>query len=140
MTKAFDVLREKLNDPEFINEMVNLFKEKEAKKNIDSGRMKRFFSDDDSFGDLLIKVIEKHDDRWTDLCYKNGYEPYPWNILYSICNIVEAEGTEVGPVDGLTENFPSSLFQYRGWIFAWTHGQGTVLSIYDKEKELIYRS
>jgi hypothetical protein len=140
MSKAFDALREKLNDPIFIEEMMNHFKEEDAKKNINVGRMKKFFSDEESFSNLIIKIIQKHDDRWTDLCYKNGCEPYPWNILYAICNIVEDEGTEVGPVDGLTENFPSSLFEYRGWIFAWTHGQGTVLSIYNKGKELIYRS
>ena len=139
MKSALESLREALDDPEFINRMVNHFKEKTEKRKINSDRMRKFFSDDESFGDLLMRVIGKHGDRWTDLCYKNNVMPHPWNILYSLCDIVEDEGTEVDPVDGLTENFSSNLIEYRGWIFAWTHGQGTVLSIYDRNKELIYR-
>lgn len=135
-----DQLKKLLEDPDFIQRSKDHFKIKFERKETNKKRISKFFSDDVSFGELILKIISKHDDRWTDLCHKKSVEPYPWNILYSVCDIVEEEGNEVEPLDGLTENFPSTLLEYRGWIFAWTYGQGTCLSIYDKNKELIYRN
>ena len=133
-------LIEAFRDETFIKRMVDDFKIKEEKKSKDMKRISKFFSDDRSFGEVLLKIISKHDERWTDLCYSKGFEPYPWRILNSIFNMAELEGKEVDPVDGLTENFPSLLLEYRGFIFAWTHGQGTCLSIYNQNKEIIYRN
>lgn len=42
------------------------------------------------------------------------------------------------PLDGMTENFPSIIYNYMGWQFAITQGQGAVMSIY-KNKKLIFR-
>jgi hypothetical protein len=53
--------------------------------------------------------------------------------------LASSEGTEIEPIDGLTENFSSMIYNYYGYQFAITHGQGSVLSIY-KNKELIYRT
>lgn len=128
-----------MNDPEFESEMIKFFEGKEAARKRNMERMKRFFNDDESFEKLLIRVLEKHDDRWTSVCRAKNVEPHPFEILYAICHIVEEEGTETGPLDALTENFQSTLMEYRGYTFAWTNGQGTVLSIYDKNKELIFR-
>ena len=54
------------------------------------------------------------------------------------CNLSEIEGKECKPVDDFTDNFPSSIYSYKGWQFAVTHGQGSVCSIYYKKK-LMYR-
>lgn len=132
-------LKKLFDDPKFIEESKNYFKDRFEKREKNKKRMKRFYNDEPSFEKLILGIIEKHDDRWVDLCYSKGVMPYPWNVLYSICDIVEDEGREVEPFDSLTENFPSSLIEYHGWTFAWTHGQGTCLSIYDRNKELIYR-
>ncbi len=101
-------------------------------------RMKVFYSDDISFNVLVDRIVKKHDERWSELCYKNGVMPYPWLILQAIYDIAQTEGEEVRPVDGLTRNFPSMLCKYRGLTFAITHGQGSVLSIF-RGKKLIYR-
>jgi hypothetical protein len=136
---VFEKWDELFKDPEFIERFKDFMVENEAAKKRNMDRIRKFFSDDESFERVLIRILEKHDERWTDICYAKSVQPHPWEILYALCNIVEDEGTEVEPLDGLTENFPSTLLEYRGYTFAWTNGQGTVLSIYNKEKELIFR-
>ena len=126
-------------DDNVISDFAIFYKNKLMKLQRNVDRIKRFYNDDDSFDVLVKRIVDKHGDRWSDLCYRNGVMPYPWMILYSLIDLSEAEGVEVEPLDRLTENFSSVLIEYRGWTFARTHGQGTVLSIYDKDKKLIYR-
>lgn len=101
-------------------------------------RVKKMFTDQASFDVLVNKILEKHNDNWKDHCYKKGVMPYPWELLYALFDLSEMQGKEIEPIDGLTENFPSSIFTYNDWQFAITHGQGSVCSVYYK-KELIYR-
>ena len=139
MEDKLQLLREAFNDENFIQEMVDRLKSREEKKSKNMQRISNFFSDNKSFEEVLLRIISKHDERWADICFSGNVQPYPWEILYAVFNIAESEGKEVDPVDALTENFPSMLLEYREHIFAWTHGQGTCLSIYNKNKELIYR-
>jgi hypothetical protein len=139
MEDKLQLLREAFKDENFIQEMVDRLKSREEKKSKNMQRISNFFSDNKSFEEVLLRIISKHDERWTDICSSRNVQPHPWEILYAVFNVVESEGKEVDPVDALTENFPSMLLEYREHIFAWTHGQGTCLSIYNKNKELIYR-
>lgn len=139
MEDKLQLLREAFKDENFIQEMVDRLKSREEKKSKNMQRISNFFSDNKSFEDVLLRIISKHDERWADICFSKNVQPHPLEILYAVFNIVEVEGKEVDPVDALTENFPSMLLEYREHIFAWTHGQGTCLSIYNKNKELIYR-
>lgn len=139
MEDKLQLLREAFKDENFIQEMVDRLKGGEEKKFKNMQRISIFFSDNKSFEEVLLRIISKHDERWADICSSRNVQPHPWEILYAIFNIVEGEGKEVDPVDSLTENFPSLLLEYREHIFAWTHGQGMCLSIYNKNKELIYR-
>ena len=135
----FQEWEEIMSDPEFLEEMKKFFIDKENSRKKNMERMNRFFSDDESFERVLIRILEKHDDRWSEVCNAKNVQPHPWEILYGICSIIEEEGEPVDPLDGLTESFPTTLLKYRGYTFAWTNGQGTVLSIYNKENELIFR-
>lgn len=101
-------------------------------------RIKKMFTDQKSFNKLVKAIIAKHDDRWVDGCYKKGVMPHPWELMYSLFDLSEIEGKECKPVDGFTDNFPSSIYAYKGWKFAVTHGQGSVCSIY-YNKKLMYR-
>jgi hypothetical protein len=136
---VFDQWNDIMSDPEFIENMANFFKEKNKARERNTERIRKFFSDDESFEKTLIRILEKHDERWTDVCYAKSVQPHPWEILYSICNIVEDEGENVEPLDDFTKNWQSTLLKYRGYTFAWTNGQGTVMSIYNKDNELIFR-
>ena len=139
MEDKLQLLREAFKNENFIQEMVERLKGREEKKSKNMQRISNFFSDNKSFEEVLLRIISKHDERWADICSSRNVQPHPWEILYAVFNIAEGEGKEVDPVDALTENFPSLLLEYREHIFAWTHGQGTCLSIYNKNKELIYR-
>ena len=139
MEDKLQLLREAFKNENFIQEMVERLKGREEKKSKNMQRISNFFSDNKSFEEVLLRIISKHDERWADICSSRNVQPHPWEILYAVFNIAEGEGKEVDPVDALTENFPSLLLEYREYIFAWTHGRGTCLSIYNKNKELIYR-
>jgi hypothetical protein len=58
------------------------------------------------------------------------------NLMWELASL---EGLEIDPIDGLTENFPSYIYDYYGYQFAITHGQGSMLSVY-RQNELRYRS
>jgi hypothetical protein len=132
-----EALKSFLEDPKNVEEMARHFKEQALKRLHNMDRLKRFFDDDESFEKLVVRTIEKNDQRWAET-YHKGVEPQPWNILHSLYHIAEEGGVETEPVDGFTESFPSQLTLYRGLTFAITHGQGSVMSIY-KGTDLIYR-
>lgn len=140
MKNILDELKRKLEDPEEREKIRKWFKDKEDKKQRDNDRVNLFFYDDYSFEKFLLRLIKKHDERWVDVCYKNGCEPYPWNLLNAVLEIVQHNGDEVMPIDDLTSSFSSLLMKYRDFTFAWTFGQGTCISIYNKDNELIFRT
>ena len=83
--------------------------------------------------DILVKQ-EKYDNRHYDT-----YTDRPLHIMDLMWEIASLKGVEIEQLDGLTENFPSVIYDYYGYQFAMTHGQGSVLSVY-RQKELRYRS
>jgi hypothetical protein len=83
--------------------------------------------------DILVKQ-EKYDKR-----HYSTYAERPLHIMNLMWEIASKEGVEIDPIDGLTENFPSMVYDYYGYQFAITHGQGSVLSVY-RQNELRYRS
>lgn len=118
----------------FIKKIV--FEQQLKKNNVE--RIKKMFNDQKSFNLLVNKIIAKHDDAWSDKCYKKGVMPYPWELMYALFNLAEFEGKISDPIDELTKNFPSFIYTYKGWQFAVTHGQGSVCSVYYRKK-LKYR-
>jgi len=140
MKKMLDDLKNKLEDSEFIKRLRKSLKDIQDKKERNIKRTRLFFNDEKSFETFLLKLIDKHDQRWNDVCHNNGYQPHPWNLMYGVLDVVQHHGDEVNPVDDLTKNFSSLLMKYNDFTFAWTFGQGTCISIYDKNNKLIYRT
>ena len=130
----FDSDKGRKHMEEYVKEL--LFKDNLKDRNI--YRLKNMFTSQKSFNLLVNKIIEKHDNAWRGRCYEKGVQPYPWELMYALFNLAEKEGSECGPVDGLTDNFPSSIYSFKGWQFAITQGQGAVMSVYYRKK-LMYR-
>jgi hypothetical protein len=133
-------LKDHLESPEELLSVKNYFNKIEIRNKIERTRalrIKNHFTDETSFTTLMQFVIErqnKYDAR--------QYMPYterPMCVTNLIWELASIEGQEIDAIDMLTENFPSTVYDYFGWQFAISHGQGSVLSIY-KNKELIYRS
>lgn len=112
-------------------------------------RVKRLYYDEDSFDDLMNKMIEKDGKRFEKFITEviNGKEtkyPSPWLLFSTILDIVENEGEEQSP-KCLKIPLPSNKkiqrrnIKYMGWTFHWIHGKNTVLSIYDRSNDLIYQ-
>ena len=93
--------------------------------------------DDATFDDLMLTILEKQ--LKSDVRGYKTYTDKPLNITDLIWELAQEYGTVVEPLDDFTENFPSSVYDYYGYQFSITHGQGSVLGIYRKG-ELRYRS
>jgi hypothetical protein len=93
--------------------------------------------DDSTFDYLMIDIFVKQER--SDQQHYDTYTDRPLNIMNLMWEIASLKGVEIEPLDGLTENFPSVIYEYYGYQFAITHGQGSVLSVY-RQKELRYRS
>jgi hypothetical protein len=93
--------------------------------------------DDATFDELMLTILkkqEKYDER-----HYSTYTDRSLHIMNLMWELASLEGLEIDPIDGLTENFPSYIYDYYGYQFAITHGQGSVLSVY-RQNELRYRS
>ena len=135
-------LKEHLESPEGEKSMVDYFTKLAEKDRIQLERANKLLErygvcDDSTFDYLMLDILEKqkkYDDR-----HYNTYTDRPLHLMDLMWELAQSHGTEIEPLDGLTENFPSSVFDYYGYQFAITHGQGSVLSVY-RQKDLRYRS
>ena len=133
-------LKEHLESPEGQKSMEDYFNkltEKDAIERARAQRIKEHFTDETSFTTLMEFVLKKQE-KYDARHYKT-YSERPLHVTNLLWELASNEGKEIDAIDGLTENFSSMVYDYFGWQFAITHGQGSVLSIY-KNKELIYRS
>lgn len=133
-------LKEHLESPEGQKSMEDYF-EKLAKRyaieRTRAQRIKEHFSNDVEFDQIMQRVLKKQEIY--DARHWKTYSERPLHITNLLWELASGEGTEIKPIDSLTENFSSMIYDYHGYQFAITHGQGSVLSIY-KNKECIYRS
>jgi len=93
--------------------------------------------DDSTFDYLMLDIIvkqAKYDNRHYDT-----YSERPLHLMDLMWELASSQGVEIEPIDDLTKNFPSKVYDYYGYQFAMTHGQGSVLSIY-RQNELRHRS
>ncbi len=133
-------LSEYLDSPEGQKSMEEYFGKLANRDEIErtrAQRIKEHFTDETSFTTLIEFVLEKqkkYDDR-----HWSTYTERPLHVINLLWELASSEGQEIDPIDGLTESFSSMVYDYFGWQFAITHGQGSMLSIY-KNKELIYRN
>jgi hypothetical protein len=133
-------LKDHLESPEGELSMKTYFNKIEIRNAIERARAQRIknhFTDETSFTTLMQFVIERQNKY--DARQYMAYTERPMRFTNLIWELASIEGQEIDAIDMLTENFPSTVYDYFGWQFAISHGQGSVLSIY-KNKELIYRS
>ena len=121
-----------------VDDILNFYFKRLSTDATNMTRIKRFYDDEDSFDDLMIKIILKDYERFEKLMNKDLL-PNPWRVLFVILDIVQHEGEIIPPYDTLTKMFPSRSMKYMGWTFSWVHGDSTIISIYTREDELVYR-
>lgn len=129
-----------MKSPEGKKSMEDYFEKLAKKDAIERARAQRIkdhFSNEISFDHLMKRVLEKQ--KIYDARHYKTYSERSLHVTNLLWELASSEGTEIEPIDGLTENFSSMVYNYYGYQFAITHGQGSVLSIY-KDKELIYRT
>lgn len=131
---------EYMKSPEGQKAMSDYFEklaQKDAIERERAQRIKEHFSDETSFDTLMQFVLTKQNKY--DARHYRTYSERALHLTNLLWELASSEGVEIEPIDGLTENFSSMVYDYYGYQFAITHGQGSVLSIY-KNKELKYRS
>jgi len=129
-----------------INELIDRYAKRLNQDNKNMERIKKFYNDDESFDLLMEKIIEKDLKRFEKFIQTKPWIPNvennlpnSWRALYVVLDIVQNEGEEVPPFDFLTRSLPSRTIMYHGWTFSWVHGEGTLISIFNRNDELVYR-
>lgn len=127
-----------------LDDLINVYTERLDRETKNRNRVKKFYNDDESFDKLMERLIEKDYIRFEKfignvLNKKGKCYPSPWKIFFVIMDIVQNEGEEIRPFDTLTKMLPSRTLKYHGWTFSTVHGIGTLISIYNRENELVYR-
>ena len=135
-------LKEHLESPAGQKSMEDYFKKLAEKDRIQMERANKLLErygvcDDSTFDYLMIDIFVKQER--SDQKHYNTYSDRPLHLMNLMWELASTYGTEIEPLDGLTENFSSMIYDYYGYQFAITHGQGSVLSVY-RQKELRYRS
>lgn len=130
------------DDPDNVAKAKAWFAKSEEKERIRLERANKLLErygvcDDATFDDLMLEILDKQ--TISDKRHYNSYTERPLNITNLIWKLAQERGTVVEPLDDFTENFPSSVYDYYGYQFSITHGQGSVLGIY-RQGELRYRS
>ena len=132
-----------------LDDLVGHYQERMNKDNKNMERVKKFYNDDESFDSLMSRLIQKDYARFEKLLdgltteevseRSNKSFPTPWKLFFTILEIVQADGMEVPAFDTLTRSYPSKTMEYHGWTFSWVHGNDTLISIFNRKNELVYR-
>jgi pantothenate kinase-related protein Tda10 len=135
-------LKEHLESPAGQKSMEDYFNKIAEKNRIQLERANKLLQrygvcDDSTFDYLMLDILEKQEKY--DKRHYSTYTDRSLHIMNLMWEIASLKGVEIEPIDGLTENFPSMVYDYYGYQFAITHGQGSVLSVY-RQNELRYRS
>ena len=133
---------EYMKSPEGQKSMEDYFNKLAHRDAIEQARAKGIIErwgvcDDATFDDLMLTILEKQEKY--DKRHYSTYTDSTLHIMNLMWEIASKEGVEIDPIDGLTENFSSMVYNYYGYQFAITHGQGSALSVY-RQNELRYRS
>jgi hypothetical protein len=139
---AAEKMLEYMKSPEGEKAMKEYFHKLYEREQILIGRAEKLLQrygvcDDSTFDYLMLDILEKQEKY--DARHYDTYTDRALHIMNLMWEIASLHGVEIEPFDGLTENFPSAVYDYYGYQFAITHGQGSVLSVY-RQKELRYRS
>lgn len=141
MSKLKEML-DYMDSPEGEKAMVDYFTKLAEMDRINLERANKLLTrygvcDDSTFDYLILDILDKqakYDKRnW------ETYTDRPLHILNLMWELASNYGTEIEPVDDFTKSFPSEIYDYYGYQFALTHGQGSVLSVY-RQRDLRYRS
>lgn len=127
-----------------LDDLIGIYDERLNQESKNRGRIKKFYHDDESFDNLMNRLIQKDYIRFqkfiANVVDKRGkHYPTPWKTVFTLLDIVQNEGEEAPAYDTLTRSFPSRTIMYHGWTFSWVHGKGTLISIFNRENELVYR-
>ena len=130
---------------ESLNDLISSYDNRIEQEIRNMNRVKKFYNDEESFDMLMLRITDKDDKRFekfisnTNKLNGGNSIPNPWRILYIILDIVQYEGKEIAPFDVLTRDHSSRNMIYYGWTFSWVHGENTLISIYNRKDELVYR-
>jgi hypothetical protein len=118
-----------------LDELMDYLVKREAQDKINMNRIKKFYNDNESFNNLMNKIVEKDFKRFEKIIKHEKNIPKPSKILDVIFDIVQCDGEETFDSDSNTRKI-----LYHNWMFLWIHGNGgTVISIFNPENKLIYQ-
>jgi hypothetical protein len=102
------------------------------KRDIAEKRYKRFeeWLEHNDFDKLMYRLILEHGEEWREKCWSKGYEVHPNNKLQLVIDYVFDNLASI-EVPQLDNDFPNQVWFFKGYYFQLTHGQGSVVDIYN---------
>ena len=116
-------------------DMKEYFDDLSYKQKIKEGRFDKFekWLEENDFDRLLYRLILEHDDEYINKCYDNGYEPYPTRKMQFVFDFVTERVGEEVYVKEFDSIFANKVWEFKGYYFQITWGQGAIITIYNKD-------
>lgn len=86
---------------------------------------------ENSFDDLIERLIAEHNDEYIDKCYSRGCEPYPNRKLAFLFDYI-SEKSQTVKIPELDCDFTNGIWCLGGYYFQIIWGQGAINPIYRK--------
>ena len=88
------------------------------------------YVNDHGMDSIIDRLIQEHDDKWSDLCWKKGYETYPNNKFRLLWDWIKSSHE---PVDNelIPQDFLGASYFVKGYWFCIYCGQGCFYRVYD---------
>lgn len=127
LVENFDTWIKTENGQNFLNNKKKII-------DIEIGRFEKFESwlELNDFDNLIYRLINEHDDNYREKCYSKGHEPHPNNKLNFIIKYI-INNFEPVNVRKIKCNFPHTIWEFKGFYLEFVYGQGTMITIYNKD-------
>ena len=132
MDKMLKKLKKHLNSPEGKIRAEGYVKRLVEKKRLNDGRFKRFeeWLENNDFDKLMCRLILEHGEEWRENCWSKGCEVHMNNKLSFIFEYILQNNTPI-KVSKLETDFPNQIWFFKGYYFQLTHGQGSIVDVYN---------
>jgi hypothetical protein len=126
-----------IDSPEGIAATEEWLNKREAQERVQNARFEKLvaYLENHSFDELLQRLIGEHGEEHRDFWYNKGIEPHPNNKLQFLLDYIGKHGKPL-PLGSVDDNpFESELYEFKGYYFQLSQGQGCFWRIFNNKKE-----
>ncbi len=93
---------------------------------------------DNELDSLINRIISVYTEEYINRFLDSGHEPHPTNLTMLLFTVADEYGEEYEEIlDDFDANFGRTSMIYRGYVFNYIDGQGTLLRIFKDDNQII---